>query len=160
MQNIEKTIQKFYHFPHLDWYWFKYIEKINKNKVSNNEDVTQNHFLAIFLVLGALGLAGFLAALGFEALLAFWALGFDPDFLADEPLAFFVGFEGVAPFAGEAGVVVAAGASVVAAGVVAVVVAFVFGALGVLAFGALVALVLGAFGLLADLALDLLAFWD
>lgn len=107
--------------------------------------------------MGALGFLVFGAAFGFLGAFVFGAFGFDPDFLADEPLAFvFFSLAGVAALAGDAAgwaaVVSAFGAS--AAGVVAL----VLGALGV--FGALVfgALVFGAFGLLADLALDLLAF--
>jgi len=107
--------------------------------------------------LGALGFLVFGAAFGFLEDFAFGAFGFDPDFLADEPFCFgFFSLAGVAAFAGDAAgwaaVVSAFGAS--AAGVVALALG-ALGVFGALAFGALV---FGAFGLLADLALDLLAF--
>ncbi len=109
-------------------------------------------FLVVFLVL--LG-ADFLGALGFLG-----AFGFEFDFFPDdfEVLGFFY-FDGVA-FAGELD---AAGAGASTFGASACGSALVFGVLGAfVVFGALgfVALVLGAFGLLDDLALDLLAFWD
>lgn len=90
-------------------------------------------------------------------LFGFAALGFDPDFLADEALGAlaFAGLDGVDPFAGD---VVAGWAGASTFGGSATATALVFGVLAgfvALAFGALV---LGVFGLLADLALDLLAF--
>lgn len=102
----------------------------------------------------------FLGLLGpFCVFFGFWVFGFDPDFLAEEDLwAFaFAGFDGVDPFAGE---VVAAGAVASTFGGSATGAVLVFGALGVFAVLAFGALVLGVFGLLDDLALDLLAFWD
>jgi hypothetical protein len=53
--------------------------------------------------LGALGFLVFGAAFGFLGAFVFGAFGFDPDFLADEPLAFvFFSLAGVAALAGDA----------------------------------------------------------
>lgn len=89
-------------------------------------------------------------ALGVLAALAFGALFFFYDFLAEDPLAFpFAALAGVSGFAGEAvaapvaATVVAAGASTLALGV-----------LGFVVFGALAVLALGALGLV-DFDLDL-----
>lgn len=138
----------------------KYSKKIKeKNKRIRHTD---DHFLAILLAFGALTFPvvflGLLAALA-VVFFCFGAFGLDPDFLADEFLwaLAFAGLDGVDPFAGD---VVAgwAGASTFGGSATGAGLAFgVLAAFVALAFGALV---LGAFGLLADLALDLLAFWD
>ena len=122
-----------------------------------------DHFLAIGLDLGALGLPpvflGLLPA-AFVFFLDFGAFGFDPDLFAEPLLAGFAladFLDGVAPFAGDvdgwAARASTFGGSATGADLT-------LGALGVFGALAFVVLVLGAFGLLADLALDLLADLD
>lgn len=134
-------------------------------EVYPKEDPIHNHFFLmtldlLFLPLLALFLG--LAALAGLALWVFWALGFDPLFLA--PPCFLAGLLGVAALAGEAWLVLAAGASAAGAGVAAGAwVVLALGVLAALALGALaglVALALVALGLEAEVFLGLLALWD
>ncbi len=109
--------------------------------------------MAIGLVLVDLPLP--FAALAFGALDDFLALGAfglaDPPFLGVLAFGFLSFLAGLEFLAGEV-VAATAGASTLGASTTGAGAALVFGAL---ALGAL-----GVFGLLEDLALDLLAFWD
>lgn len=114
-------------------------KKLGKGKNREDDEILDDHFLAILLVLGDLAFPAFFAAFGLAAFLAVFGLA---AFLAAFGLAAFLaafGLAGDAALAGEAGLAgEAATTGLVAFGLAAFLVALALGAATLVALGLLV----------------------